>query len=126
LTEEQVASESVRVELIDFNDLKQQQGWPFDVANYMKGTRARGLAVFGCECGAHCFASAWDPAMERWVSHQTMHPRLKQHIEQKGMAPERPAPSPHVVLIDHGDEHLLRSGDGAHFAAREAIAQSSS
>src|SRR5262249_53113293 len=89
-----------------FNDLKQKDGWPFDVANYMNANR-KGLAVYGCECGAHCFALAFDDQMSAWVRHQTMHPALRQHIEKKGTAPERPPPSPHVILIDHEDAHLL-------------------
>jgi hypothetical protein len=99
-----MTDDKTKVELIDFNDRISRDVWPFEVANYGEN-RKHGLTVYGCECGAHCYALPWDDAMERWFSHQVS--PLKAFLEDRGIRPEKPAPSPHVVLIDHEDAHIL-------------------
>jgi hypothetical protein len=98
-----------RVETVDYSpleivDLSKPQ-YPFEIAQYVGGSRAT-HKIYECECGSHCFSPAWDDKMATWVGRQTS--PFRKHIEERGMMPERPAMSPHVILIDHEDAHRLK------------------
>lgn len=96
---------------MDFTKPVVEQLVELDCANYLTSNftdrgYVKGLKVYQCACGAHAFASAFDDKMDTWVRHQRMHPRLRQLIEKKQGAPERPPPAP-VIMVDVDDAHLL-------------------
>ena len=98
-----------KVETADYSpleivDLSKPQ-YPFEIAQYVGGSSAT-HKIYECECGSHCFSPAWDDKMATWVGRQTS--PFRKHIEEKGMMPERPRTSQHVIIIDHEDAHLLK------------------
>jgi hypothetical protein len=101
--------EAPKVETVDYSkletvDLSKPQ-YPFELAQYVGGSSAT-HKIYECECGSHCFSPAWDDKMASWVGCQTS--PLRKHIEEKGMMPERPPMSQHVIILDHEDAHLLK------------------
>jgi hypothetical protein len=110
---EQEQDDAVEVELIDFSKAVHEPLVEFACGNYTEANKAeergykKGLKVYGCECGQTAFAAPWDDAMAAWISHKKMPPYLRQIMEEKGMAPNRPPPSPHVIICDASDAHLL-------------------
>ena len=105
-------SQEVVVDLVDFSKPVCGQLVEFECANYLTSNftergYTKGLKTYTCACGAHSFAAAFDDKMDAWARHQRMHPTVRQHIEEKVGAPERPPPAP-VILIDVDDAHFLR------------------
>jgi hypothetical protein len=94
-----------QVKLVNFNEVAAKAEYPFEIANYVGGSKTKGLTVYECACQAHCFALAWNDEAERFVSHQIS--PIRRILEEKGFKPEKPVPSPHVVIIDYDDASIL-------------------
>ena len=77
-----------------------------EFANYTRGSRAQGLAVHTCECGAHCWALPWADQMAAWVWHQLS--PIRAWLEANGLAPKEPEPTAHVILTSPEDACLLK------------------